>query len=302
MYLDEFESWLLDEGKAPKTIHMYLTIVKEFIKWFEDGQGTKFDPDVIEPKDIHYYRSHLETVGKQAPTTVNKKIATLKTYWHFLVDTQRTKNDPSRKVKMKTISRLHLAPRWLTRTEQRKFLEMIQTEKNDWKRVRNFAIAQIMLQAGLRISEVTNLNLDDFKNLNQRRQEVVIVRMGKGGKFRTVPLNKDAVEAIKEWLAVRGDSKNNDPAVFISERRSRMTDRAIRKALEKYFRMAGIDASPHCLRHTAAKKIVDESGQLTHAMLILGHENIQTTQRYVTPSEDDIRKTVESIGSDHYED
>jgi integrase/recombinase XerD len=172
-----------------------------------------------------------------------------------------------------------------------------ESSSHKWKRLRDLAMIQLMLQAGLRISEVAALNLDDV-SMKHQRDRTVIVRQGKGGKFRPIPMNKDLANALTAWLTVRDSSEE---AVFLSERKTRITDRGIRKALDKYFRMADIaDVSPHCLRHTFAKNILDLEGekQLTYVKHLLGHENINTTQRYLTPSERDLRKATDSISSE----
>lgn len=205
---------------------------------------------------------------------------------------------------MKTISQNQLAPRWLTRREQSRFIEMLEMERKNetisqrWKRIRNICMAQMMLQAGLRISEVAALNLDDL-NLKYKRDEEVIVRQGKGNKFRAVPMNKDLLGAVKAWLEVRGEDQDGSRAVFLSERKTRITDRGIRKVLAQYFRMADIpDASPHDLRHTCAKNMLDQGEPIHFVKHILGHEDINTTQRYLTPSKQDLRNAVESISTE----
>jgi integrase/recombinase XerD len=306
MFINEFKDWLLEDGRSKETLRSYEATLKDLISWYEETVGDEFDPREISSKDLQDYRSFLETVRKQKPTTVNKKVAALKTYWTFLVETDRVQTDPTRKVKMKSISTLHVAPRWLTRREQSRLIDVMEMEKKDetpshkWKRLRDLAMAQMMLQAGLRIAEVAALNLDDL-DMKHPRDKTVIVRQGKGGKFRPIPMNKDLANALNNWLEVRGESKDGDEAVFLSERKTRITDRGIRKALDKYFRMADIDnASPHCLRHTFAKNVLDLGGekQLTYVKFLLGHENINTTQRYLTPSEKELRKATESISSE----
>lgn len=304
MYIEEFKDWLLDDGRSQGTIRSYQATLHDLITWYRETVDEEFDPKEISSRDLQDYRSYLETIRKQQPTTVNKKVAALKTYWTFLVETDRVQTDPTRKVKMKSISTLQLAPRWLSRREQSRLLDVLEMEKkkettsHKWKRLRDLAITQLMLQAGLRISEVAALNLDDV-SMKQQRDRTVIVRQGKGGKFRPIPMNKDLATALISWLEVRGDIK--EEAIFLSERKTRITDRGIRKALDKYFRMADIpEVTPHCLRHTFAKNILELEGekQLTYVKHLLGHENINTTQRYLTPSEKDLRKATDRISSE----
>lgn len=301
MYLNEFINYLREEGRSERTISIYVSTVNELAKWYEETNGEPFVPEQITSLDLHNWRSYLETVKKQTPATVNKKIASLKTYWSFLIETERTNVDPTRKVKMKTLQTSTMAPKWLSRREAQRLLHAIENnEKNEWKRTRNIAITQVMLQAGLRISEVVNLNLDDISLTP--KNETLTVRHGKGDKFRIVPINKDLKIALSHWLEIRQlpNRTIKDPqAVFLSERMSRITDRAIRYFFTAYFQMAIIpNGSPHNLRHTCAKRLIDQGNPIQYVARIMGHENIQTTERYTFPSEKDLRKAVKSISEE----
>jgi integrase/recombinase XerD len=274
-------------------------VVTDLSKWYEKQNGEKFDPRETSAYDLQRFIQTL--MANQEQATINKKIASLKTYWKFLLETERVHTDPSRKLKMKSLSSSQLAPKWLTPRERSKFLDYLESptiEKNDWKRLRNIAMGQLMLQAGLRVSEVSNLDLDDLIAFDNRRERKVRVRYSKHGRSRDVPLNLDVTKSLQAWLEVRGESKGGDPAVFLSERRTRISDRAIQKAMEKVFKAANLSAySCHSLRHTAAKLWVDHKG-IEVAQRLLGHESIQTTQRYVTPSEHDLRQAVDATSSE----
>jgi integrase/recombinase XerD len=302
MYQEEFRKWLEEEGRAPRTIQVYLQVVNDLAKWFQESNGEAFDPRETSAYDLQrFIQKMMET---QQQPTINKKIASLKTYWKFLVETERVQTDPSRKLRMKSLASSQLAPKWLTPRERSKFLDYLESptiEKNKWKRRRNIAMAQLMLQAGLRVSEVSNLDLDDLISLDHRTERKVRIRYSKHGKSRDVPINLDIAKALQAWLEVRGESKNEDPAVFLSERKTRISERAIQKAMEKVFMAANLSSySCHSLRHTAAKRWVDHKG-IEVAQRLLGHESIQTTQRYITPSEHDLRQAVEATSSEHDE-
>ncbi len=94
-----------------------------------------------------------------AKPTINKRIASLKVYWSYLIEQRIVIYDPTKKIKIKRISRLEDTPRWLNDMEQVKLLNLIRREENEWKRKRNMAMVRLMLQAGLRISEVVNLEI-----------------------------------------------------------------------------------------------------------------------------------------------
>src|SRR5690606_1939647 len=104
--------------------------------------------------------------------------------------------NPTQPIRVKRVSALWQTPRWLSRKEQAMFLHQVRKEKNPWKRARDLAMMQMMLQAGLRISEVAALDVEDV-DLNRR---TVTIRSGKGGKYRVALMNPDLVKAVEEWF------------------------------------------------------------------------------------------------------
>lgn len=308
MYQHEFETWLKEEGLASLTIRSYVRTLHDFIEWYIDTTGEDFNPSEIRSLDVQDFRKYLERgdAGKgrkpNTQVTINKKIAALKTYWNFLLETNRCNINPMVKVKLKTIAVNQMAPRWLTKREQARFLESFQMERKDetdqqkWRRIRDYAIAQCMLQGGLRISEVVALDLSDL-DLKHKRHETMTIRYGKGNKRRYVPINKDLLEALNAWLEVRGNGRDKE-AVFLSQWKKRMSTRMIRETIEHYFRIANIpEAVPHSLRHTCAKNMIDSGEPIGTVKRYLGHENIATTERYTLPSMHDLRKASEAISS-----
>lgn len=263
MYRVEYEEWLRGEGRAKNTIKVYLNEVEEFSRWYEEKTGREMDPKWIASQDLHDYVEHLQD-EKKKPTTVNKKIASLKTYWKFLLETEKVETNPTRKLKMKNLSSLQDEPRSLGRWERKYFLDLLDSDiidKNEWKRKRNRAMARLMLQAGLRVSEVASLDLDDLKNLTRRGEETVYIRNSKRDRDREVELNRDVVKALKEWLKIREEKirsgekvpkPGHENALFLSHYKVRISERSIQDAMDKYLRRAGVRVgSCHVLRHTA---------------------------------------------------
>lgn len=292
-YLTQYEEWLESEGKGEKTIIAYLYAVRSLVQWYEERTGDDFNPEEITALDLQDWRSFLQTVKGYSPTTINKQIAAIKTYWAFLTDRELTKVNPTRTLKMKRSSVVNLAPRWLSRQEQAKLLHEIEKEKRDWKRTRDLAIAQTMLQGGLRVSEVSALNVED---VDLKHRTLVVVN-GKGGKCRIMPMNRDLSSAINNWLSVRGNTR--EKALFLSERGCRLTERGIQYQMRNYLDNLGLtDVTVHSLRHSFAKNLIDAGQPLQIVAQLAGHESLETTRRYVTPSEHDLRKAVGSISWD----
>jgi len=147
-----------------------------------------------------------------------------------------------------------------------------------------------MLWGGLRRSEVADAELGKL-TMNGRNARLVVC--GKRNKTRTVMLNVDAHRALKTWLAVRGESESR--YLFLSQQGAGMTGKSVYRAVCKYAKTAGIEMSPHSLRHTFAKSLVNRGVSLEKIAVLLGHENLNTTAIYLEPSELDLAHAVAKI-------
>lgn len=287
--MQDYISYLQNENKDPKTIEAYSKSVMEFQKWYFETTGQEFNPEIITSLDIKDYISWLATNQKQSPRTINKKLGGLKNYFNYLVEEEVITVNPTVKVKSIKISALQQSPRWLTRHEQAKLLHCIEKNKNPQKRARDYAIAQLMLHAGLRVFEVAALDLDDI----DLKRDILTVRKGKGGKMAMLPINRDLHKALAAYLEVR-DSESK--ALFISKKGNRITDRGIQYQFRKYFDQIGLyDATVHSLRHSFCRNLLDQGNSLNFVGQLARHESLDTTKLYVAPSERDLRLAVEKL-------
>jgi len=285
----DYINYLQNDSKDPKTIEAYTKSVREFQKWYAETTGQEFNPEIITSLDIKDYISWLATNQKQSPRTINKKLGGLKNYFNYLVEEEVITVNPTVKVKSIKISALQQSPRWLTRHEQAKLLHCIEKNKNPQKRARDYAIAQLMLHAGLRVFEVAALDLDDI----DLKRDILTVRKGKGGKMAMLPINRDLHKALAAYLEVR-DSESK--ALFISKKGNRITDRGIQYQFRKYFDQIGLyDATVHSLRHSFCRNLLDQGNSLNFVGQLARHESLDTTKLYVAPSERDLRLAVEKL-------
>ncbi len=285
----DYINYLQNDSKDPKTIEAYSKSVMEFQKWYFETTGQEFNPEIITSLDIKDYISWLATNQKQSPRTINKKLGGLKNYFNYLVEEEVITVNPTVKVKSIKISALQQSPRWLTRHEQAKLLHCIEKNKNPQKRARDYAIAQSMLHAGLRVFEVAALDLDDI----DLKRDILTVRKGKGGKMAMLPINRDLHKALAAYLEVR-DSESK--ALFISKKGNRITDRGIQYQFRKYFDQIGLyDATVHSLRHSFCRNLLDQGNSLNFVGQLARHESLDTTKLYVAPSERDLRLAVEKL-------
>lgn len=126
------------------------------------------------------------------------------------------------------------------------------------------------------------------------RKGSVTVRDGKGGKHRLVPLNVEARGALNDWLAVRPNV--SEGALFIGQRGEPLRPRAAQRQLALYGRRAGVEVTPHALRHTFAKNLIDSGVSIEKVAALLGHANLNTTRVYVMPGERDLEEAVGALG------
>nr|WP_245629754.1 tyrosine-type recombinase/integrase [Alicyclobacillus sendaiensis] len=189
---------------------------------------------------------------------------------------------------------LNVSPRWLTRKEQARFLHELEKEKSARRRKRNVAIVPCLLQAGCRVAEVVALDVDDV----DLRRKTLTVRQGKRGKMRLVPMNRDLTKALAEWMDERNKVEAPDNALFVSERKQRLTVRAIQHFVSQIFDNIGIeDGTCHSLRHSFCKNLLDSGQPITVVAQLAGHEDLESCRRYLLPNERDLRIAVEGISS-----
>lgn len=298
-----FGEWLTAQDRAPLTVRGYTTALAQFAGWFEQQTGGTLDPARITPLDVRSYRQYL-VAQRRKPATVNQHLAALRAFARWGQDTAQAAGDPTQGVKL--LEEVTPAPRWLTRQEQyallraaRDAMQLGDLRANGdpaypgavWPR-RDYALLVLLLNTGLRLAEVAALQVDDV-TLNGRSGEVQ-VRQGKSRKARAVPLNKDAREAVQAWLDARPEG--DCVALFLSQKGGALSERAISERVRELAERAGLkSASPHTLRHSFAKNLVDAGVGLERVAALLGHANLNTTRRYVTPSQADLQAATEKV-------
>jgi len=151
--------------------------------------------------------------------------------------------------------------------------------------LRDRAILELLYSSGVRVGELTQLNCVDVD------WELGIIKvLGKGKKERIVPIGSKAIEAMKDSLQRRGLSLGNGGKcpLFINIRGGRLTDRSVRRIVEKYAQKSGLrrSISPHALRHTFATHLLDAGADLRDIQELLGHVSLSTTQKYTHVSMD----------------
>lgn len=281
--LSAFEAWLYDQDKSAKTVSAYISDMRQFEEWL-DTTGVAFDPADIITRDLIHYRDHLQRDRK--PATVNRKLVSLKQFFAWAAETHVIERDPARALKLVQFE--PEPPRQLTKSEERAFVRAVEKEGNR----RDIAIITLMLNTGLRREEVSKLMKKDI--IINDRSGSVIVRQGKGNKYREVPLNLTARKALSDYLEAEPHAHD---FLFPNIRQTdqRLDVRGINYLVEKYAKRAGLeDVTPHVLRHHFGYSTNKGAG-LEVVQKLLGHKHINTTTRYTTPTKDDLQNAVDRI-------
>jgi integrase/recombinase XerD len=286
---EQFLSRLVQEEAAAKTVANYQTDLGLFARWFRETTGEAFAAAAVTPTDLRDYRSFLLTNKQASPATVNRHLAALRRFFRYALAQGWVSEDPT--LVVKGIQQVTVAPKALSKREVDKLLRA--AKRHGGKRDR--AILATLRHTGIRVGELTNLRLNDVA-ISERKGELV-VRSGKGSKYRVVPLNFDARRAIGAYQEVRPQVV--DTHLFVGQRGAGLTPRAVEKLVEKYARLAGLaDVSPHTLRHTFGKHALDAGVDLVTVSRLLGHERLETTAIYTTPSAADFATAVAKLEAD----
>jgi len=285
-HLEQFEHSLALRDLSGNTLQAYIRDLRLFAKWFESTNGDRFTPPAITPIDLREYKSYLLTVQEAKPATINRKLSTISAFCQWSVEQGLIESDPSQNISQ--VGEVSLAPKWLTRSEQYALIRAVQKENN----ARDLAIIMVLLHAGLRVSEVSNLRLSDVK-ISERKGSLT-VRRGKGTKYRVVPLNADVRTALSAYLNERPHVDHD--YVFVGKRGEKLKPWGIQYLAGKYAYNAHLESvTPHTLRHTCGKNLIDAGVPLDQVATLLGHKNLNTTRIYTTPSEQDLQKAVDRI-------
>jgi site-specific recombinase XerD len=281
-----FEQFLSVNDFAPNTVRALRLDFAKFVKWFEAANQERYEDKRVTPRDVADFRRHLREDRRQAASTINRALVTLRRYFDFLAKIKMIESNPAEGVK--ELRRVMGPPKAIERSKVRKLLREA-TVRNDH---RGLAAMSIMLYSGLRVGEVAALELADI-DLGDRGGSVR-VRNGKGGKERTVPLPVEARKAIRKYLDARPPVRS--ARFLIGRGMEPLGTDGIRYMVRKYGISAGIDLHPHALRHTMATEYLSaNANDLVGLAQLLGHESVETTSRYTKRDESTLFTASERI-------
>jgi site-specific recombinase XerD len=276
--------------------------IKRFFRYIENGYERTIYVQTANGEWITRKHFHENTrSGKQ------RKRASLRSLFRYLVTAQVLDKDPMQAYEdasLKTRSKQKV-PVFLTVEEVTRLLQAVQTyhdrkTNTSWIKSRDLSILLLLLNTGMRVSELVNL---DVNSLQKAGESLRIVIMGKGGKERMLKLNTVVVSSLERYLQERPSSEHT--ALFLNKNATRLSRKGISELITKYVREAKLppkaaNISPHKLRHTLATMLLSNGENLRVVQEILGHSSIQTTQIYthvINTEKDDALDKLASIQS-----
>lgn len=248
-------------------------------------------------EDIHAFLAYLTNTNRSKPATRARKASSIRIFFNYLAQkTNLIEINPAQNLETPKLDKR--LPKYLSFEDSKKLLNVAANEDNR-NYQRDYAMITLFLNCGMRLSELVGINLTDIV-FSECKLNVI----GKGNKERTIYLNKACMKALADYLQVRPqqgiktDKLNSKNALFLSERKERISRRTVQYIVDKELRAAGLDTSKysvHKLRHTAAT-LMYQYGHVDIRALqeLLGHESISTTEIYTHVDNSQVRAAVES--------
>jgi len=277
----EFMDYLETEKRASvHTLRSYEVDLALYRGYLAEVDGDGADPTRVGPMGLRRYSAWLNGRG-YAPSTVARRLASLRSYFRYLRRQGLVASDPS--AGLRNPKQPRRLPRLLRIDEVVRLLEAVAVDTAAG--VRDRAMLETLYGGGLRVSELVGLNVADLDG----DQELVRVR-GKGRRERLAPIGTMAADWLKRWLPMRAPKAPREPALFLNQRGTRLTTRSVGRLLETHLLRAGLvdSASPHTLRHSFATHLLDRGADLRSVQELLGHRNLTTTQIYTHVTQDRI--------------
>ncbi len=261
--LPKFIEDLAQKGRSPSTILAYKADLEQLVDYAT--RHSKSEPEQMEPADIEAFRDYLLTQN-YTPKTVSRKLNAIKTFYRWLIDEKFITRDPSKDVEHPKIE--SSVPKFLSQLEYRALRDVVRSDP------RIAAIIELILQTGMRISEVANLKRYNIKE-DQLAIEAHATQPG-----RKVELNEAARNAINEYLEVR--PKAESEFLFVSKNGKPLAVRNIRAAIDRYMEKAGIPQySVNDIRTTFIVENLKRGVDLVTVSQAAGHKRLSTTERYL---------------------
>ncbi len=316
LLLERWRQFLQEHDHSPGTIKKYTQAVVHFLSWYEQEERVSLQLATLTPIALIGYRNELQHEQHKSISTINLRVSALRAWCAWLVDQGYLPLDPAARVKL--VGGGSASKReGLESSEINALLRQAQVSRDP---ARNYAIVQVLLQTGIRLSECSGLTFGDITF--GERSGLLLIRAGKGNKVRSVPLNASAREALAISVAPRlGVGKPSIKTVaatwpkpstpqafeplFESQKGGALTTSAMGQMIDDLVKAAGElvpqAASAHTLRHTFAHNYLTQyPGDIVGLATLLGHSSLDTTRLYSQPTVSQLSARVEQLKINAY--
>lgn len=286
--LERFERHLvLERNVSEHTLAGYRRDIQAFFAFLNENPSTKgMEAEGVGAIDHLVLRRYLARLHKtHRKSSIGRKLSAIRTFFRYLVRQGIIPVSPGEMVG--TPRQEKYLPRVLTPQEACALMEG--GEGDDLLALRDKALLETLYSCGLRVSELTGLNVEGVD-----LQGGLVRVLGKGRKERIVPVGCKAREALKQYLEARGWPAGEEP-LFLNRRGGRLTPRSVQRNLKPQLLQAQIlkSATPHSLRHSFATHLLDGGADLRSIQEMLGHASLSTTQKYTQVSVEQLMKVYD---------
>jgi integrase/recombinase XerC len=287
--IERFLDYLRDQRRlSPETLRAYISDLAQFQAFLEDEHynGSAPGPEEIDALAVRGFVAHLNRAGFKR-SSVARKLSAVRSFLQHAVRDGRAEINVAEGIPTPKVPRG--LPHTLTVDEMFNLLERI--DGGDEASLRDRALLELAYASGLRVSELVSLDLGDVD-----LSSGVLRVLGKGNKERMTPFGNKAAGSLRRWMQASASLRKGDgEALFLNLRGGRLSDRSVRRILDKRLQEAAIHAhlSPHALRHSFATHMLGAGADLRAIQELLGHASLSTTQRYTHVSTDALMRVYD---------
>jgi integrase/recombinase XerD len=279
-----FRQLAIERGLSNNTISAYRRDIGEYLNYL--NSLSKSDPNSVSSSEILSFQAKLQSSGR-ANSSIARILASIRGFHKYLLDEGHAKVNPASLVKSPKLG-LRL-PKAISIADIEKLLDAsgsLEPETGQLIQLRDRAVLELMYSCGARVSEVVDLDVDDFGDSGLLRLR------GKGEKERVVPVGSFAEQAVSSYLSrVRpGLIAKPTPALFLNQRGGRLSRQSIWQLIAKASEVAQLEVSPHTLRHSFATHLLEGGADIRVVQELLGHSSVSTTQVYTLVTIDSLRQ------------
>ena len=260
-----------ERNYSPHTLKNYSRDLKSLIAYCEQQEISQWAD--IEDQHIRSLISQRHRQGLGG-ASLQRMLSTFRSFFKYLLIENKIKNNPAANVQAPKTGR-----KLPSTLDVDSVIRLIEIKGDEVETVRDRAILELFYSSGLRLSELSSLNVESGKEIKSGFLRVT----GKGSKERELPVGSKAIIALNDWLTRRVELANeHESALFVGKQGKRMHNSVIQKRLKYWAQKQGIDMNvfPHMLRHSFASHMLESSGDLRAVQELLGHADISTTQIY----------------------